>query len=33
MQSLNELVSQAESEISGAADLGALDDVRVRYLG
>ena len=33
MQSLNELVSQAESEISGAADLGALDAVRVRYLG
>ena len=33
MQSLSELVSQAESEISAAADLGALDAVRVRYLG
>jgi phenylalanyl-tRNA synthetase alpha chain len=33
MQSLSELVEQAEAEISGAADLAALDSVRVRYLG
>ena len=33
MQSLSELVKQAESEIAGAADLAALDTVRVRYLG
>ncbi|MDH3440569.1 MAG: phenylalanine--tRNA ligase subunit alpha [Gammaproteobacteria bacterium] len=33
MQSLSELVEQAETEISGAADLAALDTVRVRYLG
>ncbi len=33
MQSLSELVEQAESEIAGAADLAALDGVRVRYLG
>jgi len=33
MQSLSELVEQAESEISGAAGLAALDAVRVRYLG
>jgi len=33
MQSLSELVEQAEAEITGAADLAALDAVRVRYLG
>lgn len=33
MQSLSELIEQAEAEISGASDLGALDVVRVRYLG
>jgi phenylalanyl-tRNA synthetase alpha chain len=33
MQSLSELVRKAESEIAGAADLAALDAVRVRYLG
>lgn len=33
MQSLSDLVEQAEAEISGASDLGALDAVRVRYLG
>jgi phenylalanyl-tRNA synthetase alpha chain len=33
MQSLSELVKQAESEIAGAADLAALDAVRVKYLG
>ena len=33
MQSLSELVKQAESEIAGASDLAALDAVRVRYLG
>jgi len=33
MQSLSELVEQAEAEISGASDLGALDAVRVKYLG
>ena len=33
MQSLSELVEQAEAEISGASDLGALDVVRVKYLG
>jgi phenylalanyl-tRNA synthetase alpha chain len=33
MQSLNELLEQAEAEISAAADLAALDAVRVQYLG
>ena len=33
MHSLSDLIKQAESEISGAADLVALDAVRVRYLG
>ena len=33
MQSLSELVTEAEAEIDGAADLAALDTVRVRYLG
>ena len=33
MQSLSELVEQAEAEISAASDLGALDAVRVKYLG
>jgi phenylalanyl-tRNA synthetase alpha chain len=33
MQSLSELVQQAESEVAGAADLAALDAVRIRYLG
>ena len=33
MQSLSELVEQAEAEIAGASDLGALDAVRVKYLG
>jgi phenylalanyl-tRNA synthetase alpha chain len=33
MQSLSELVEQAESEIDAASDLAALDDVRVKYLG
>jgi phenylalanyl-tRNA synthetase alpha chain len=33
MQSLSELVEQAQSDIAGAADLAALDAVRVRYLG
>jgi len=33
MESLSELVKQAESEIAGAADLAALDAARVRYLG
>jgi phenylalanyl-tRNA synthetase alpha chain len=33
MQSLSELVSQAESDILAAADLAALDGVRVRLLG
>ena len=33
MQSLSELVEQAESEIERAADLAALDDVRVKLLG
>jgi phenylalanyl-tRNA synthetase alpha chain len=33
MQSLSELVEQAEAEISGASDLAALDAVRVKYLG
>ena len=33
MQSLNELVADAASEIDSAADLQALDAVRVRYLG
>jgi phenylalanyl-tRNA synthetase alpha chain len=33
MQSLSELVKQAESEVSGASDLAALDAVRVRFLG
>ena len=33
MQSLSELVSQAEADILAAADLAALDAVRVRFLG
>lgn len=33
MQSLSELLEQAEAEISVAADLAALDAVRVQYLG
>jgi phenylalanyl-tRNA synthetase alpha chain len=33
MQSLSELVNQVETEIGAAADLAALDAVRVRYLG
>jgi phenylalanyl-tRNA synthetase alpha chain len=33
MQSLSELVKQAESEIAAASDLAALDAVRVRLLG
>jgi phenylalanyl-tRNA synthetase alpha chain len=33
MQSLSELVQQAEAEISSASDLVALDAVRVKYLG
>lgn len=33
MQALTELVQQAESEIGSAADLSALDAVRVTYLG
>ena len=33
MESLSELVEQAKSDIEGAADLAALDVVRVRYLG
>jgi len=33
MQSLSELVEEAESEIAGAADLAALDSIRVRLLG
>ena len=33
MQALNELVATAASEIDGAADLKALDGVRVQYLG
>ncbi len=33
MQSLSELVKQAQNEIDGAADLASLDTVRVRYLG
>ncbi|MDH3988923.1 MAG: phenylalanine--tRNA ligase subunit alpha [Gammaproteobacteria bacterium] len=33
MQSLSELVTQAESEIAAASDLVALDAVRVKYLG
>jgi phenylalanyl-tRNA synthetase alpha chain len=33
MQSLSELVEQAEAEISGAPDLAVLDAVRVKYLG
>ena len=33
MQSLSELVKQAESDIAGAADLAGLDACRVRYLG
>jgi len=33
MQSLNELVQQAEAEISSASDLAALDAVRVKFLG
>jgi phenylalanyl-tRNA synthetase alpha chain len=33
MQSLSELVEQAEADISGASDLEALDVARVKYLG
>ncbi|SVC22188.1 uncharacterized protein METZ01_LOCUS275042, partial [marine metagenome] len=33
MESLSELVEMAESDIGGAADLAALDAVRVHYLG
>ena len=33
MQDLNEIVEHADSDISAAADLRELDDVRVRYLG
>jgi phenylalanyl-tRNA synthetase alpha chain len=33
MQSLSELVTEAESAIAGASDLATLDAVRVRYLG
>jgi phenylalanyl-tRNA synthetase alpha chain len=33
MQALSDLVSEAESAIDSAADLAALDAVRVRYLG
>jgi phenylalanyl-tRNA synthetase alpha chain len=33
MQSLSELVKQAESEVADAPDLASLDAVRVRYLG
>ena len=33
MQALNELIQQAETEISAASDLAALDLVRVTYLG
>ena len=33
MQALSELVQQAESAIDSAADLAALDAVRVSYLG
>ena len=33
MQSLSELVTQAESEIAAASDLVALDAVRVKYMG
>ena len=33
MQSLSELLEQAEAEISAAADLAALDAVRVQYMG
>ena len=33
MQALSELVQQAESAIESAADLAALDNVRVSYLG
>jgi phenylalanyl-tRNA synthetase alpha chain len=33
MQSLSELVKQAESEVADAPDLESLDAVRVRYLG
>ena len=33
MQPLSELVETAESDIQAAADLAALDKVRVRYLG
>ena len=33
MQSLSELVQQAEAEISSAPDLAALDAVRVKFLG
>jgi phenylalanyl-tRNA synthetase alpha chain len=33
MQALDELLSRALAEVHGAADLAALDQVRVRYLG
>ena len=33
MESLSELVEQAQSDIKGATDLEGLDSVRVRYLG
>ena len=33
MQALSELIDQAASEIDAAADLAALDAVRVSYLG
>tara|TARA_B100000686_G_scaffold281352_1_gene303020 strand:+ start:807 stop:1790 length:984 start_codon:yes stop_codon:yes gene_type:complete len=33
MESLSELVEQAQSEIKDATDLGGVDSVRVRYLG
>ena len=33
MHDLDQLVNQAGGEIEAAADLAALDEVRVRYLG
>ena len=33
MQDLNDLVQKAQSEVAGSADLRALDQVRVRFLG
>ena len=33
MQNLNELVASAASEIDAAADLAALDAIRVQYMG